>query len=152
MVLLYNLINNIMNKVKYLFLSLLLLGYTTPSVIYPIYIKEYDVYLYPDKGCYKNYTLKVNDSTILKINLSSCKGSMMVERYDKELLVEKGKYINSLALLKSYSYGQVSGRKKSFSEIIVSEYYQPLRDSVWLFYNHGGVTRKIYNRGVEEIK
>ena len=140
-----------MNKIMFIFSIGLLMAFSAPVVIYPVYIKEYNVYLYPDNGCSKRYTLKANDSTTLKVNLSSCKGSMMVEVYFKDMLIEKGKYINSLDLLRKYDNRVSYNRKKNkhISEIIVSEYYQPLRDSVWLFYNHDSVSRKVYNRGIE---
>lgn len=129
----------------------LIMAFSAREVIYPVYIKEYNVYLYPDNGCCKGYTLKLNDSTTLKVNLSSCEGAMMVEVYFKDMMIEKGKYINSLSLLRKYenrvSYSRI--KNKYISEIIVSEYYQPLRDSIWLFYNHDSVSSKIYNRGIE---
>ena len=79
---------------------------------------------------------------------------MIIEVYSKNLLKEKGKYINSLDLLKKYDSRVTYNRKKNkyISEIIVKEYYQPLRDSIWFFYYNDSIIAKIYNKGIEEGK
>lgn len=92
-----------MKRLVLIFSALLFFSFLVPTAIYPIFIKEYNLYLYPEKGCKTVYSLKANDSITLKIDLLSCKGAMNVEVYMKGSLVEKGKYVNSLDLLKTCS-------------------------------------------------
>jgi hypothetical protein len=141
-----------MNRLILLFSVSLSLSFLVPTAIYPIFIKEYNLYLHPENGCKTVYSLKANDSVTLKINLLSCKGAMNVEVFLKGSLVEKGKYVNSLDLLKTYSNRVGFNRKenKQITEIVISEYYQPLRDSLWTFYKNDSITIINYKKGVQQ--
>ena len=119
--------------------------------IYTIYIKEYNVYFSPVKGCNTQYEIKANDSIFLKLKLYDCRGEMTVEAFKNNILVEKGKYKNSLALLRSYGIGRQGGLRfpeKVSDKIIVNEFYQPLRDGIWLFYRTDSVEKRVYKLGI----
>lgn len=118
------------------------------QVIYPIYIKEYDLYLYPDKGCKRMYEIKKGDTLVFNINLNNCKGELHLKLFNnKNHLIEEGNYVTSLALLSAYKIGRVSGRNKMYDEIMVQKYYQPLRHGKWSFYQRIK-NQEIYNKGI----
>lgn len=134
-----------------LVLSLIIISsFRIPDALHPIYLTECNFYFYPEKGCKNIYNKKIDDSTYININLFSCKGNMYVRLYVDSVLVEEGKYINSLDLLKKYNYRVGFSRKynKSITEVFVSSYYQPLRDSIWNFYKKDSIIKKIYKKGI----
>lgn len=139
-----------MNKITIALLSITILLTVKSSYAqsaYPIYIKEYDLYLYPDKGCQISYEIKKNDSVLIKIDLKSCKGELNLKLYNHSILIEEGNYVSSLALLSKYKIGRVSSRKKMHDEMIVEKFYQPLRHGIWRFYK-GIITKEIYKVGI----
>ncbi len=114
-----------------------------------IYLEEYNYYFTPQKnGCVDTILKKLEDGRVLKIFLFECMGKMRIECFRANIKIEEGDYINSLDLLKKYSYGinGVTGKKM----IRVREYYQPLRSGVWFFYNNKGQLefKKYYEKGV----
>jgi hypothetical protein len=139
-----------MKSILLLFSLIITTSFRVPNVLHPIYLKECDFYLYPEKGCKNVYNKKINDSSYININLYSCKGNMYVKLYVDSILVEEGKYINSLDLLKKYNNRVGFSRKynKPIAQIFVSSYYQPLRDSIWTFYKEDSVIRKVYRKGI----
>lgn len=112
---------------------------------------EYDLTFVPDK-C-KGMITKVDKkkSRYYKLYLKDCKGTMLFESFDLQdsTLKERGSYIASLDLLKSYIYAINATTGKS--EVKVSKYYQPLKDGTWYFYGDEGnkiKAKEIYKRGV----
>ena len=73
---------------------------------------------------------------------------MFLECYDSRdsVLLEKGNYIASLDLLKSYSNGLDIATGRISIEVI--KYYQPLKDGIWYYFNNESVIKKIYKRGI----
>lgn len=140
---------------KYLVINcwfIFLQSFAIQTVTYPIFIQDYNVYLYPNKGCTGSYLMKIEDSTTINIKLLSCKGEMDVKIYRNGLLQEKGKYINSLGLLKTYKTRTgYNPQKNGFtSEIFISEYYQPLRNGTWTFYKNDSVQKVVYSKGLKQ--
>jgi hypothetical protein len=100
----------------------------------------------------KTYFGNVDDGNFLKIHLTDVRGEMDVEYCAKDSgVLEKGHYINSLSLLRTYSefVNGTTGRQ----QIRVVEYYQPLRDGIWYFYDRNKklIDKKTYNRGVLSV-
>ncbi|MBW7943714.1 MAG: hypothetical protein H3C64_15360 [Candidatus Kuenenia stuttgartiensis] len=115
---------------------------------YRIKVEEYDLTLIP-KSCRDSIFKKDEQNNLFfKIFLKDCKGAMKLECYNlsDSTLKEKGEYTSSLALLSSYisSVNGTTGETK----ILVSKYYQPLRDGIWEFYDSAGIKSKIYKRGI----
>ena len=97
-----------------------------------------------------NFGDTLDDGRIIFIKLLDCKGKSMVTCYKGKTKVEEGAYCNSLDLLKRYTTS-VNGVSLK-SHIRVYEYYQPLRNGIWQFYDQSGknVTKRVmYNKGVE---
>jgi hypothetical protein len=118
---------------------------------YSIFIKEYNYIFTPQRlECNDTLTDKLDDGRKLKIFLFDCKGKMHVQCFKGNKKVEEGEYVNSLDLLKKYSYGVngVTGKRRVF----VREYYQPLRSGDWLFFNSNGNIRlkRKYIEGLEQ--
>jgi len=118
-----------------------------------IYLEEYEYSFTPQKiGCIDTLLDKLEDGRHLKIFLFECMGKMHIECYKDNRKIEEGDYINSLDLLKKYSYGVngITGKKR----IKVREYYQPLRSGDWLFYDSKGrlLYKKVYVEGVLQNK
>ena len=139
-----------MNKITIallFFTFILTVKFSYSQAVYPIYIKEYDLYVYPDKGCKVLYEFQRNDSILIKIELKSCKGELNLKLFNNGILIEEGNYVNSLALLSNYKIGRISSRKKMHDEIIVEKFYQPLRHGIWRFYRE--ITKQeIYEFGI----
>jgi hypothetical protein len=115
-------------------------------------LNEYK-YTFIPRECKGDFSVVILGGRKLKIHLIDCKGKMNLECYDRSLeLIEKGSYINSLDLLKSYYYAVSIGKnidRQHNVSIKISSYYQPLRDGVWYFYNHRRlVMKKKYNAGI----
>lgn len=115
----------------------------------PIYIEEYDFFFTPQKAaCNDTVRRNLGNGKEIRIFLLDCKGKMSVECYKANKKIEQGEYVNSLDLLKKYSYGVsgVTGKRK----ISVHEYYQPLRSGEWLFFNSRGavIDKKNYKDGI----
>jgi hypothetical protein len=115
-----------------------------------IYIEEYNYFFTPQKiNCLDTLVDKLDDGRTLRIFIYDCKGKMHLECFKGHQKIEEGDYINSLDLLKKYSraVNAISGRR----EIIVREYYQPLRSGEWFFYNKNNgklVDKKRYVQGI----
>ena len=117
---------------------------------YRIKLIEYNYTFIPQAKCRDTLYGNIDHNNFLKIYLNNCKGNCDVECYNKDsVIVEKGSYINSLDLLKSYYYA-LDASQTSKTEIKVISYYQPLRNGVWYFYNDSGrlFLNKIYNNGI----
>ena len=75
---------------------------------------------------------------------------MLLECYNlrDSTLRERGNYIASLDLLRSYN--NVYNLTKHTSKIVVGKYYQPLRDGTWNYYDTIGniIKSEIYIKGV----
>jgi hypothetical protein len=117
---------------------------------YRIKIEEYKLVIVPD-SCKQNITeTDEPNNRYFKLQLKSCKGAMHLECYNLKdsTLREKGTYISSLDLLKSYE--KVYNLTKHKTEVIVSKYYQPLRDGNWYYYDSAGniIKKEVYNKGV----
>jgi hypothetical protein len=123
--------------------------YTLQKKRYRIKLVEYNFMFVPQKRCTDSIKEILPDGRLLKIKLFDCKGKLSLECYNSRLvLLEEGEYVNSLDLLKSYYY--VVDAERRATGIGVSEFYQPLRDGVWRFYNDSGkiTWNVIYKNGV----
>jgi len=115
---------------------------------------EYNYIFVPSQKCTDTLSGTTIDGKKLKIYLFDCKGKMIIECFNKKsILIEKGAYINSLDLLKNYSYAIAVGRHinpKKRVTIEVNSYYQPLRNGIWCFYKDNGklYKKKNYNKGI----
>ena len=115
---------------------------------YRIELPEYKLTIVPD-SCNQVITKKDQQNhKYYIINLKSCQGKMSLECYNSQdsALLEKGNYIASLDLLKSYGNGLDIATGRTTIQVI--KYYQPLKDGIWYYYNSNGVTKKIYKCGI----
>ena len=136
---------------RFLLASILLIinQHGSDGVKYRIKLAEYNYTFIPQGRCSDTLVGNIEGSKFIKIFLFDCKGKMNVECFNKDsILLEKGSYINSLDLLKSYYYASDASRSKTTVKII--SYYQPLRDGIWYFYDEKGklVLNKMYEKGI----
>jgi hypothetical protein len=113
-----------------------------------IKLAEYNYTFIPQHKCRDTFFTKIEGNRFLKIYLFSCKGQMNVECYNEDsVIIEKGSYENSLDLLKNYYFANNATEHKT--KIKVANYYQPLRNGIWYFYNEGKlVFKRIYDGGI----
>jgi hypothetical protein len=80
--------------------------------------------------------------------LKDCRGKCEFIIYDplSNNVSLKGKFANSLDIMKGYSYSY--NEFGDTVEINVIEYYMPLRDSTWVFYHADDSTYKKYVEGI----
>ncbi|KYP16241.1 MAG: hypothetical protein A1D16_20050 [Flavihumibacter sp. CACIAM 22H1] len=126
-----------------------LIQYHPDQMRYRIRLQEYSYTFIPQGKCRDTLFTKLDQGKSIKIYLFDCKGKMNVECFNKDsILIEKGSYVNSLDLLKSYYYAIDATRSKT--TIKVSSYYHPLRNGVWYYYDDLGepLLNKIYDRGI----
>ena len=140
-----------LNKVKLLIILSLIASFIISAVErgqHRIKVKEYDLTLIPE-SC-KDSILEKDElnNRFFKIFLKDCKGAMRLECYNlaDSTLKEKGEYISSLALLSSYTHS-VNGTTGE-ARIVVSKYYQPLRDGVWRYYDSSEIRTETYKKGI----
>jgi len=90
---------------------------------------------------------KLSDTSNIRFYLTDYKGALTFEVYNqKNKLIQKGAYINALAVFKQY----VAFINKSTGDIkmTVEDYYQPLPDGVWIYYsNEKIIKQQRYNQG-----
>ena len=126
----------------------------SPKLLTRIYLEEYDYTFRLDGKCIATLSDEISNDRKLKINIFNCKGQLDLECYIKDtILIEKGSYINSLTLLKKYTYFHrfVPKPFPGHNEytIGVYSYYQPLRNGVWYFYQSKKLyMKKEYNKGI----
>lgn len=92
---------------------------------------------------------RLDDERLLKITVRDYKGEMHLKCFSKDsVLIEEGNYINSLELLVSYKY-VIDGTSLK-QRISVVNYYQPLRNGTWDFYDSFGkiLLKKKYDAGI----
>jgi antitoxin component YwqK of YwqJK toxin-antitoxin module len=90
------------------------------------------------------------DGRFIKVNLCDYRGKMHLQCYSKDsVLLEEGNYINSLALLRKQVAAVVSQRSEN--RVFIVEYYEPLRNGKWLFYDSTGrlVDSSFYKSGIK---
>jgi hypothetical protein len=117
---------------------------------YRIKVDEYKITIVPD-SCKQTITeVDKKNNRYFKLYLKNCKGAMLLECYNlrDSTLKEKGTYMASLDLLKSYV--NVYNLTKHTTQIVVAKYYQPLRDGSWNYYDSVGniIKNEVYKQGV----
>lgn len=134
-----------------LVLMILLTSFQIDKKIRRIILKEYEKnggIILPTKLKNENINCELFDGSFLTIQLQDYRGQMVIKHYSKDaILLEEGGYINSLDLLRIYntSVEMTTGKK----EISVIEYYQPLREGMWHFYQKGRIKKTLlYKRGL----
>ncbi|GAO44443.1 hypothetical protein [Flavihumibacter petaseus] len=116
----------------------------------PIYLLEFDCTIQPiSASCNEKISAELEDGTSLTVQLSDCKGRMHITQLKNKIIVQEGDYINSLGLLRKY-YTRVDGISGKQS-IRIFEYYQPLRNGTWRYYNDKGklIKQQMFNKGIE---
>lgn len=115
----------------------------------PIYFEKYGVYRHLTNDVNLNDTAKIffTDEIFFKLVLFDGRGKSYFEVYKNNKLFEKGYFENSLDTLKKYSVSIGGIRDK---KIKVIQYFQPLKNGIWLETVKGKVVRKKYNMGIEE--
>jgi hypothetical protein len=93
--------------------------------------------LYYDKSC------------TLQIVLRTYQGSSYVKLYRGDTLIVEGSYVNSLGILRGYSVSRTTDTVRN-AEISLIEYYSPLKNGKWKFYQPSGqiAHTDLYDRGV----
>lgn len=119
------------------------------SEIVQVYLKEFDTYFLPDSCQCKMIIKMPGKEGELRVDLQSCTGMMTVKQINSvgEIVVE-GKYAPSLDTLKKYSIGKsaITGLR----EVTILNYFQPLPDGIWNFFNEDSTAKKIrYAVGIE---
>lgn len=105
-----------------------------------IFLSDFKEYITPVK-CKDSITHFLKDSSFLKLEIYNCMGEMKIKQFNRtgEILIT-GQYIASLDTLKEYlavyNLGDVIGR------IEVHNFFQPLKDGVWVYYQNGKEMRK----------
>ncbi len=92
------------------------------------------------------------DQRFIKVKVFSYKGKMHLECYSKDsILLEVGDYTNSLSLLRKQNFAIVAGGGENIN---VTEYYEPLRNGKWLFYDTLGrlYDSAYYVKGIKQRK
>ncbi len=113
-----------------------------------IFLEEYSINIDPVK-CIDTVEKKRGSKKIV-LYIKNCMGEMYCEVYEKNILIEKGNYLNSLDTLTGYSVLVPRGNSEP-PKIIVRKYFQPLRDGEWFFYDprKKKVSKKYYDTGIE---
>jgi len=75
-------------------------------------------------------------TSIIKILLKNCTGEAIIWKYRGNSLLIQGQYVSSIDTLKEYAtkfnlQGDALG-------IIVSKYFEPLKDGLWVYYKKNG--------------
>lgn len=115
-----------------------------------ISIEEYKIILNNVKPpCHDTLTEFTRDNKKIVIHLLDCMGQMDIKVYKGGKLIEEGCYVKSLDTLKRYVYKNALGG--GGKEITVGQYFQPLRNGVWIFYNQKGqvLKRVTYLNGIQ---
>lgn len=140
-----------MKKKILVFVIIVLCGFTMNDMIIngkknTIYIDVIDEYYLPNK-LYEWDTVKFNNGAVGYIYLQDFRGNMFMKVIKNKKVFCSGKYVNSLDTLKHYVevYDDAGVAK-----IKVEKYFQPLKDSVWSFYDYKlkKNIKKIYNNGI----
>jgi len=77
---------------------------------------------------------KLSNGEYIEVELEDCKGAMKIKVSDEEYYIRIiGRYSNSLDIFKHYVYYIEPVTLKE--EIKVEEYYYPLKDGTWKYYN-----------------
>lgn len=115
---------------------------------YRIKLKEFDITLVPE-NC-KDSILKIDqfNNRFFKIQLKDCKGALSLQCFNltDSVLQQEGSYISSLELLSSYTHSVNATTGKT--EVVVSKYYQPLKDGIWHYYDSSGIKIETYDKGI----
>jgi hypothetical protein len=116
-----------------------------------IIIKEYPGgTVLPTKSRNEILFAELFDGRYIKTKIYDYRGKMYLWCYSKDsVLLEKGGYINSLALLRTQAVGWgLAGTK---NQVIVIEYYEPLRNGKWFFYDSTGQLNDscFYSKGIK---
>lgn len=96
------------------------------------------------------FNKKLDNGYTIKGTLETCKGLMNIEIYNEDsILINRGSFIESLDTLSHY----VSVFTVDFvdtEEIVVTPYFQPLKNGIWYFYDEKGnfFSKKMYQSGV----
>ena len=97
----------------------------------PIYIDLIKQYYLPTK--LMDYdSISMGKNKIFKFYLTNETGEMKFEIILNKNILIKGSYSNSLAVFKRYGE---SFNSDGSSEMTVNDYYYPLRDGDWIFYD-----------------
>lgn len=88
------------------------------------------------------------DTAIISYYITDTMGAGTVEIYSLDsVLIAKGSYINSLGVLREYAidYNIETGECKT----TILDYYRPLKDGVWYYYNNKGllIKKEYYSNG-----
>ncbi len=113
-----------------------------------IIVKEYEGLSFRPSGKKNEQISRSLKKGFVKITLYDVKGRMHLEYFSKDsIIMETGNYLNSLDLLKKYSYAT----SPAGTFIYVTEYYEPLRNGIWRFYDSTGMFKDsiFYERGVK---
>lgn len=80
-----------------------------------------------------------------KIYLYDCKGKMYLKLYKNNVLISEGNYANSLDTLKEYVYDIDPFTGSCY--LLVSSYFEPLKQGYWKFYDKNGrYLKKVYHK------
>ena len=122
--------------VKFLFLFIVLFPSSDiKNNIRRIIIKEYPGgTILPTKKSNEVLYADLYDGRYIKAHVHDYRGKMYLQCYSSDsILLEEGNYNNSLTMLKKQVTGLASG--ESENRVLIIEYYEPLRNGRWLFYD-----------------
>jgi hypothetical protein len=112
----------------------------------PVIIPEYRVEIYTNSRLNDTLNYRISNNEHFRFVFFDEKGKCYCERYIKNKLYQKGFYENSLDTLRRY----VSSRDGSgqHSPIKVQQYFQPLKNGVWITYKGSKKIKETYSMGV----
>ena len=111
-----------------------------------IYFEEYGVEIRSTPYIGDTLTYKKSDNEYFKSVFYDKRGKCYCERYLQGKLYESGSYENSLDILKKYISGRYSSGKRT--KIEVEEYYEPLKNGVWIILKNNQVIKHTYLMGI----
>ena len=92
--------------------------------------------------------LKKGADTIIEINLHNCRGASEISIFKNTKLIIKGKTVNGLRLLaKQLVVFDLLTYEKSIN---VVEYYEPIREGLWEYWDGKGekIKEEVYKKGI----
>lgn len=141
-----------MKSIVLFLISILFFAFTINSnQVRRIVVKEYPGATLLPTGA-KNAILfsELFDGRYIKARIYDYRGKMYLWCFSKDsVLQEKGAYINSLGLLRKQivTWGAAGAK----SRVVISEYYEPLRNGKWFFYDSTGKLKDscYYSKGIK---
>ncbi|MBI2967243.1 MAG: hypothetical protein HYY40_05455 [Bacteroidetes bacterium] len=104
-----------------------------------IYIEDYGSF-YPKRLGYDTIVLG-NNNYFAKVNLYDFRGKMQIAIFRPDSTLEvSGFFDNALDTFRAYSY--IDNPDRDEMKISVEKYFEPLKDSIWYYFNEKGDTLK----------